>query len=53
MENLENLHELARLFMYQFPKLESMSLDDFLCEYENVLTEEQKELGYAILNMFY
>jgi hypothetical protein len=53
MENLEdNLHELARLFMYQFPELELMSLDEFLYEYETGLTEEQKELGYAILNMF-
>lgn len=52
MENLENLHELARLFMYQFTN-ELMSLDEFLYEYKNVLTKEQMQLGKAILNMFY
>ena len=53
MENFEdNTHELARLFMYQFPTLESMSLDEFLSEYSIVLTDEQKELGHHILEMF-
>jgi hypothetical protein len=53
MENLEdNMHELARLFMYQFPTLEPMSLDEFLLEYNSVLTDEQNELGYHILEMF-
>lgn len=47
-----DLHEMARLFMQQFPTLEMMSLDEFLYEYDTVLTDEQKELGYAILNMF-
>ena len=50
--NEEQLHELAILFMYQFPELKLMSLDEFLYEYETVLTEEQRELGYGILNMF-
>lgn len=53
MTNLErDLHEMARLFMKQFPTLKLMSLDEFLYEYDTVLTNEQKELGYAILNMF-
>jgi hypothetical protein len=39
------MHELARLFMYQFPTLEPMSLDEFLSEYTTVLTDEQNELG--------
>jgi hypothetical protein len=53
MENFEdNMHELARLFMYQFPTLKPMSLDEFLSEYTTVLTDEQKELGYHILEMF-
>lgn len=53
MTQLENqLHEMSRLFMQQFPTLELMSLDEFLYEYDTVLTDEQKELGYAILNMF-
>lgn len=47
-----NLHEMSRLFMQQFPALEMMSLDEFLYEYDTVLTEAQRELGYAILNMF-
>lgn len=53
MENFEdNMHELARLFMYQFPTLDEMSLDEFLLEYNSVLTDEQNELGYHILEMF-
>jgi hypothetical protein len=53
MENFENdMHELARVFMYQFPTLDEMSLDEFLSEYTTVLTDEQKELGYHILEMF-
>lgn len=48
----DEMHQLARLFMAQFPTLEMMSLDEFLYEYDTVLTDEQKELGYAILNMF-
>lgn len=48
----DDMHEMSRLFMQQFPTLEMMSLDEFLYEYETVLTDEQKELGYAILNMF-
>lgn len=53
MRHFENdMHELARKFMSQFPTLEMQSLDEFLYEYDTVLTEEQRELGYAILNMF-
>jgi hypothetical protein len=53
MRIFENdMHELARMFMYQFPTLEPMSLDEFLSEYTTVLTDEQNELGHHILEMF-
>ena len=48
----DDMHELARLFMYQFPTLDEMSLDEFLFEYNSVLTDEQNELGHHILDMF-
>ena len=50
--NEDQLHELARMFMKQFPLLEPLSLDEFLVEYADVLHDEQKALGYFILNMF-
>ena len=40
----EQLHELARMFMCQFPDLEELSLDEFLMEYRDELTDEQYEL---------
>ena len=53
MRLFENdMHELARMFMAQFPTLDEMSLDDFLFEYNSVLTDEQNELGHHILDMF-
>ena len=53
MRILENdMHELARMFMYQFPTLDEMSLDEFLFEYHDELTDEQNELGHHILDMF-
>ena len=53
MTQLENqLHETARLFMQQFPTLEMMSLDEFLRVHKELLTRAERELGYAILNMF-
>lgn len=48
----EKLHELARMFMYQFPDLETLSLDKFLMEYREELTDEQYELGTYILTLF-
>lgn len=48
----DQLHEMSRLFMQQFPTLEMMSLDEFLYEYNTVLTDEQNELGHFILDMF-
>ena len=48
----EKLHELARMFMYQFPDLETLSLDEFLMEYREELTDEQYELGTYILTLF-
>ena len=48
----EKLHELARMFMYQFPDLPVLSLDEFLMEYRDELTDEQYELGYYILTLF-
>jgi hypothetical protein len=52
MINYENLHKLARLFMYQFPDLETLSLDEFLMEYREELTDEQYKLGTYILTLF-
>ena len=48
----EKLHELARMFMYQFPDLPVLSLDEFLMEYREELTDEQYELGSYILTLF-
>ena len=48
----EKLHELARMFMYQFPDLECQSLDEFLMDYREELTDEQYELGTYILTLF-
>lgn len=39
--NEEHLHELARLFMDQF-SFKPLSLDEFLFEYSQYLTDEQK-----------
>lgn len=47
-----DMHQLAKAFMAQFPTLDEMSLDDFLFEYNSVLTDEQNELGHHILDMF-
>ena len=48
----EKLHELAVLFMNQFPDLEELSLDEFIMEYREELTDEQYELGTYILTLF-
>jgi hypothetical protein len=48
----DDMHQLARLFMSQFPHLKMMSLDDFLFEYNDQLTDEQNELGHHLLDMF-
>lgn len=50
--NVDHLHELARMFMYQFPELKPLSLDDFLAEYSDVLTKEQYDLGMYIVELF-
>lgn len=47
----DQLHELARLFMSQFP-LKPHSLDEFLMEYHDQITVEQRKLGFYILEMF-
>jgi hypothetical protein len=51
-ERLDRQHDVALSFMLQFPELELMSLDEFLIEYETVLTIEQYRLGKAILNLW-
>lgn len=48
----KDMHKLALLFMYQFPQLDEMSLDEFLYKYSEELTNEQNELGHHILDMF-
>lgn len=52
--NEEQLHELARLFMEQFTfmNFNKLSLDEFLMEYEIILSEEELSLGKHILSMF-
>ncbi len=50
--NENQLHELARMFMKQFPLLEPMSLDEFLEENAHALYPEQYNLGLYIVNLF-
>jgi hypothetical protein len=50
--NEDQLHELARMFMNNFLQLEPLSLDEFLLEYDEMLTEDQKAIGYYILELF-
>lgn len=50
--NEDQLHELARMFMKQFPILEPMSLDEFLAENSAGLYPEQINLGNYILTLF-
>ena len=52
MESRDNLHNIALLFMQQFPHLELMSLDEFLYEHGMKLLPMQLELGRAILKQF-
>jgi|TARA_R110000744_G_scaffold27083_10_gene66334 hypothetical protein len=50
------LHNKALLFMEECeernPQLETMSLDEFLCEYRELLTERERERGNLILEAF-
>lgn len=48
----EKLHKLARMFMYQFTDQLEMSLDEFLMEYRDDMTDEEYELGTYILTLF-
>jgi hypothetical protein len=50
--NENQAHELARTFINQFLTLEPLSLDEFLIEYKESLTEDQKAIGYFILSLF-
>ena len=50
--NEDQFHELARIFMNNFPQLKPLSLDEFLLEYDELLTEDQKAIGYYILELF-
>lgn len=52
MESRDNLHNIALLFMQQFPHLELMSLDEFLYVHKEVLTRDEFLLGDAILKQF-
>ena len=45
------LHELARLFMDQFP-FEHMSLDEWLHEHSEDLTDDERNLGHYISSLF-
>jgi hypothetical protein len=50
------LHNKAVQFMEECeernPQLETMSLDEFLCEYRELLTERELERGELILEAF-
>ena len=48
----EKLHKLALLFMCQCPDALPISLDEFLIEYRDEMTDEQYELGSYILTLF-
>jgi hypothetical protein len=50
--NEDQTHELARMFMNNFLHLEPLSLDIFLLDYDELLTEDQKSIGYFILGLF-
>lgn len=52
MESRDNLHNIALLFMQQFPHLKLMSLDEFLYEHGGKLHPMHLELGRAILKQF-
>lgn len=49
--NEDQLHELARLFMGQF-SFPQISLDEWLFEHSEELTDDERNLGYYILNLF-
>jgi hypothetical protein len=49
--NEDHLHELARLFM-SLNYLKQLSLDEYLLEYREELTDEERNLGYYILELF-
>ena len=46
------LHELAILFMDQFTIGRDMSLDEFLSEHGDELTDDERNLGHHILSLF-
>jgi hypothetical protein len=43
----DKLHELARLFMYQF-NFTPMSLDEYLIEHRDDLNDDERNLGWHI-----
>jgi hypothetical protein len=48
----QKLHELAVLFMDQFSIGSDLSLDEFLHEHGEELTDDERNLGYHILSLF-
>ena len=51
-EMYSHLDKLGELFMNQFKDKEPMSLDEFLEEHYDELTQEQRDLGYYISELF-
>lgn len=49
--NEEHLHEIARLFMDQY-SFKPMSLDEWLTENSENLSDDERNLGYYILDLF-
>ena len=50
--NEDQLHELCRLFMDQFNFSIALSLDEFLMEHRDELTDDERKLGFFILALF-
>lgn len=50
--SMNQMHELAILFMNQFSFERDMSLDEFLSKYSEELTDDERNLGHHILQMF-
>jgi hypothetical protein len=48
--NVDHLHELARLFMSQF-SFKQLSLDEYLLEYNEELTDDERNLGVLHLSI--
>ena len=51
-ELTDRLDALAREFMGQFPDLPQMSLDEWLAEHHEALTDTDRRAGYELLSAY-